>query len=121
MKNVRIMFRNKGMDSEVNLSTKGEYGNNRLIFVDDEGNTNYVVLKEQQIEYYKKGTVSMKYTFDENVKTNGTYQAMGNVFKFLIVTKTLEISTSRIHIEFSIYQGDDLVNENILDITYQEE
>lgn len=121
MKKVNVEFSIKGLDSEMKFKTNGEFKNNRLIFVDSEKNTNHIIIQNENIEYIKKGSVTMRYKFDLKNKTNGTYQVIGNEFLFNIETKTMKITSSIIYIEFNLYQGDDLINENTLDITYQEE
>jgi len=121
MKKVDINFSIKGMDSNLDFKVKGEFKNKRLKFVDPEENTNYIILKDDLIEYYKKGNIFMKYLFNTNKETKGIYQIMGNEFQFRIVTKEIIKKPTRIHIKFDLYQDKDLINKNILDVEFQEE
>lgn len=121
MKNVDIKFSIKGLDSNLDFEVKGEFKKQRLKFVDPDDNTNYIIFKDNLIEYYKKGNIFMKYIFDEYEETKGIYQVMGNDFMFRIITKEIVRKPTRLHIKFDLYQDKDLINKNILDVEFQEE
>jgi len=54
MKKIEISFSIKAQDSKQEFITIGEYKNNRIKFVDPDNNTNYIIIKKDIIEYYKK-------------------------------------------------------------------
>lgn len=121
MKKITVHFTMKSTDSNVSFQTNGEYKSSRLIFNDNEGNKNYIIMKENQIEYYKKGDMDMKFVFDPTKETKGLYQVMGRPFQFRIITKTLTQTQRLIYIQYDLYQNQDLINSHELEITYLEQ
>ncbi len=107
------------LDNKTDFTAVGEYKNNRLKFLDQEQIANYVILKKDIIEYYKKGSVTMKFIFDKNKDTTGIYQIMGNELRFKIRTKELIINKEDLLVEYDLYQDNDLVNTNKLLITFR--
>jgi len=118
MRKIDIIFNMKSLDNETQYKVIGEYKNERLIFVYPDGDSNYIVLKKDGIEYYKKGESNLKFLFILNQITKGTYAVSGNTFEFRIHTKLLEYSTEKIAINYDLYQGEDLINSNTLNINY---
>jgi uncharacterized beta-barrel protein YwiB (DUF1934 family) len=96
----------------------GEERNNRIIFIDPDKNTNYIIFHENSIEYYKKGSVEMKYKFSLNQKTEGIYKVYGNQFNFKIVTDRLIVKDERIYIKYRLIQNEELVNDTVLELKY---
>ena len=119
MKIIRVFFEIISMDSKTRFDVDGEYKNNRIKFTDPEGDVNYVVCKENIIEYYKKGKVDMKYVFDLDLLTKGYYSIQGNRFEFQIATHILQMDEDMIYVKYDLYQGEDLVNKTELRISYQ--
>jgi len=119
MKNINIRFSITSLDSELSYNIEGEYKNQRIKFIDNEGNNNYIIKHGNILEYYKKGDVDMKYKFDLDQVTKGTYIVMGNKFEFDIVTNELIIDDEHIHIKYDLYQSKELVNKTTLDVLYQ--
>lgn len=119
MKKMRVYFEIVSMDSKSKFDTDAEYKNNRLKFIDPDGDANYVICKENIVEYYKKGNVDMKYIFDLDQVTKGYYGIHGNQFDFQIVTHILNIDEDEIYAKYDLYQGEDLVNKTELRISYQ--
>ncbi len=108
------------MDSSNELQVIGEMKNKRIKFIDDEGNTNYIVFQKEAIEYYKRGSVDMKYKFQTNMTTKGYYSVSGNKFEFDIITKQIHLDDHVLEIKYDLYQGSDLVNETVIHIEYFE-
>jgi uncharacterized beta-barrel protein YwiB (DUF1934 family) len=123
MKKIRVFFEIISMESKTRFDTDGEYKDNRLRFIDPEGDINYIICKENIVEYYKKGTVDMKYIFNLDLVTKGYYGIHGNRFDFQIVTHILTIDEDEIYVKYDLYQSEDLVNKTELRIgcKYKEE
>ncbi len=119
MKKIEVYIDITSLDSEMNFNTIGEFKNNRIKFLDEEKDLNYIVFKDDYIEYYKKGNIDMKYKFHLDQVTKGYYTIMSNKFEFDIVTHIMEVEDERIYIKYNLYQGKDLVNQTELKVTYQ--
>lgn len=119
MEKVDIKLRITSLDSKLSVDSIGELKNNRLKFVDDEGNLNYIIKQSNILEYYKKGNVEMKYKFNLDEVTKGYYTIMNNKFEFDIVTNKLTIEDDYIYIKYDLYQSDELVNQTELSVDYQ--
>lgn len=119
MKTVNIQFKITSQDNTVEFTTTGEYKNNRIKFVDEDNVMNYIVIKHNTIEYYKKGEIDMKYKFDLDQVTDGYYKMLNAEFDFKIVTNTLELDDNSILVQYDLYQEDDLVNQATLKLVYE--
>jgi len=119
MKKISVLFEITSMDSKKRFDADGEYKNNRIKFVDPVGDVNFVLCKNDVVEYYKKGSVDMKYIFDLDSTTKGYYSIQGNQFEFQIATNILNIDEDMIYVKYDLYQGEDLVNKTELRISYQ--
>lgn len=119
MRKIKVFFDITSMDSKSRFDTDGEYKNNRIKFTDPEGDVNYVICKENTIEYYKKGNVDMKYIYDLDKVTKGYYSIQGNQFDFQIVTHILNQNEDEIYVKYDLYQGEDLINKTELRLRYQ--
>ena len=119
MRKLRVFFEIISMDSKTKFDTDGEYNNNRIKFVDPDGDLNYVICKENLVEYYKKGNVDMKYIFHLDKVTKGYYGIQGSRFDFQIVTNILNIDEDEIYVKYDLYQGEDLINKTELRVKYQ--
>jgi len=119
MKKISVLFEITSMDSKKRFDADGEYKNNRIKFVDPVGDVNFVLCKNDVVEYYKKGSVDMKYIFDLDNTTKGYYSIQGNQFEFQIATNILNIDEDMIYVKYDLYQGEDLVNKTELRISYQ--
>jgi uncharacterized beta-barrel protein YwiB (DUF1934 family) len=109
----------ESLDSKTNFQVKGEYKNNRIKFIDPEEVINYIVLKQDSIEYYKKGSVEMKFIFDTRKKTKGIYQIMGNELHFDINTKELSINNEELLVTYDLLQDNERVNTNKLQVIFK--
>lgn len=123
MRKIRIKFQIKSLDLNNTFKTNGEFKNNRIIFVDNENSTNYIIFHNESIEYYKKGSMDMKYKFKENTTTKGEYTLNGYKFQFDIITNVIMKSKGLLKIDYDLYQDNDLVNktEIVLEYTFLEE
>jgi uncharacterized beta-barrel protein YwiB (DUF1934 family) len=119
MKKISVLFEITSMDSKKRFDTDGEYKNSRIKFIDPTGDVNFVICKNDVVEYYKKGNVDMKYIFNLDNVTKGYYSIQGNQFEFQIVTNILNIEEDMIYVKYDLYQGEDLVNKTELRISYQ--
>lgn len=120
MKNIQIKFDIESLDSKKNLVLKGSFDNNKIVFIDDENIHNVIHIKKNEINYLKYGEIDMNFSYIENTKTKGIYKYLNTEFHFDIFTKILTITNKQIHIESSLYQDGEIVNESILDIYYQD-
>ena len=119
MNKMRVFFEIISMDSKTRFDTVGEYKNNRLKFTDPDGDVNYVICKENTVEYHKKGSIDMKYIFHLDEVTKGHYSIHGNRFEFQVVTHIVNVDDNAVYIKYDLYQGEDLVNKTELRISYQ--
>ena len=119
MKTVNIEFKITSEDNTVEFTTTGEHKNNRIKFVDKDNVLNYIVIKPNIIEYYKKGEIDMKYKFDLDQVTDGYYKMLNAEFRFKIVTNRLEIDDNYILVTYDLYQDEDLVNQATLSLVYE--
>ena len=106
------------LDSKVEFHTTGELKKQKIIFVDDKLNKHYIVINGPIIEYYKIGSMDMKFKFDINNVTKGTYKVDNNSFIFDIITTKLESTSNRLVIEYELLQDNEIVNKSKLTIMY---
>ncbi len=118
MKNIEVVFSMISLDSEDSFTTIGEIKGNRIIFEDNEKNKHYVIINNDSIEYYKRGSMSMKYVFDLKYDTLGTYEVDGNMFEFVIKTNLLNIEENQVMINYDLLLDDELINQSKLIIKY---
>ena len=118
MKKINLKYHIASQDSNTSFETTGEYNNDRIKFVDPEGNRNYIIFKKNEIEYYKKGSMDMKFSFTLNVSTKGLYSVSGYQLEFTIKTKYLQHTDTSLYIEYDLYQDNDLVNTTKLNIEF---
>ena len=118
MKKIKIHFTITSSEANNQFTTDGEFKNNRMKFVDNEENLNYIVFKKDALEYYKRGNIEMKYNFRLGHKTTGEYKTSGVQFSFSILTKRLVVTDNLIEIEYDLYQDDEVVNKTKIHIEY---
>lgn len=118
MKKINVDFSIKSMETNNSFTTIGEFKDNQIKFLDNENNTNYIVLKKDIVEYYKNGDADMKYQFDILNTTKGEYTVSNYKFIFDIRTIKLVVKENQIFIEFELYQDGDLVNKTEICIKY---
>ncbi len=118
MKKAIIKFKIKSLDSTVSFTVNGEFDKNNIRFTDNNLSDHSVVLKDNTVEYYKKGLTDMKFVFDIMNTTKGTYVVDNNTFVFTIVTTKLENTSNRLIVEYNLIQDNEVVNESLLDIKY---
>lgn len=119
MEKINVFIEITSLDSELEFNTIGELKNGRIKFVDRDGDLNYIVVKQDIIEYYKRGNIDMKYIFNLDQVTKGYYTIMNNKFEFDIVTHVIDLQEDKIYIKYDLYQGSDLVNKTELKVEYQ--
>jgi uncharacterized beta-barrel protein YwiB (DUF1934 family) len=119
MKDINVKIKINSLDSSVEFDAIGEFKNNRIKFVDPEGDVNYIIKHKDTIEYYKKGQVDMKYKYDLDAVTKGYYSIAHNKFEFDIVTNIMTIEDEHIYIKYDLYQSNELVNQTELYVGYQ--
>jgi len=118
MKKLLINFEMISIDSSVKFTTIGKLANRRINFTDNESSTHYITFKDNIIEYQKKGLMEMKFKFDINSKTKGTYTVDNNSFEFDIVTLKLENTSNKLVIKYDLIQNNEIVNRSTLIIEY---
>jgi len=119
MRNINIDFLMTSLDSNASFNTTGELKKKRIIFNDNEGNRHFVILHNDSIEYYKRGSMNMKYVFSKKNNTSGTYEIDGNSFIFIIKTKELKIKDDEIAIKYELLLDDEIINKSTLLIKYR--
>ncbi len=118
MEKTFIDFEMSSTDSHIKFNTIGELENNKIRFVDKELNKHYIVCHKNTIEYYKLGSMDMKFVFDKFNVSVGTYRVDNNTFKFDILTSKLENTSNGLFIEYKLFQDNEIVNESKLNIKY---
>jgi len=118
MKKIRIQFQIKSTDTSNSFETIGELKKDRIKFLDNENNTNYIIFHKDLVEYYKKGNVDMKYKFKEMTTTKGEYTLQGYKFDFDIVTEHLQVNEGNLWIKYDLYQNKELVNKTEIQLEY---
>ena len=119
MKNIDIEFSMTSLDSEARFNTTGEIKENRIIFNDNEENRHFIIMHNDSIEYHKRGSMNMKYVFNLEHNTNGTYEIDGSRFLFIIKTEELIIKDKEIMIKYDLLLDDEIVNKSTLIIKYR--
>ncbi len=119
MNKIKLEFKITSQESNVEFSTIAEYKDNRIKFEDPDGILNYIIIKDETIEYYKKGEIDMKYKFDLDKVTKGYYKVMGTEFDFEIVTNELRIEEEKIVIMYDLYQDQERVNQSTISLVYE--
>ena len=119
MENIKINCNITSQQTSVSFETLGEYKNNRIKFVDQDDVVNYVLIKEDKIEYYKKGEIDMKYIFDLDLVTKGYYKVVGTEFHFDIVTNDLTVEDDLIFVKYDLYQDEELVNSAEISLVFE--
>lgn len=118
MENINVKVSIISKDSKQTFEETGVYKNDRIIFTDPDGNKNFIIIKKDEVEYHKRGTIEMKYIFSKFNRTEGIYNYMGNQFNFDIITDRLLLQEERIYIKYRLMQNNELVNDTVLDIKY---
>ena len=118
MKRIRIDVEIKSLDSNNLFVTDGELKNDRIKFIDNENNTNFIVFHDKTIEYYKKGNIDMKFKFNQEEITKGEYKSQGYEFVFDIKTKDIIRKKDYLHIKYDLYQDKDIVNKTEIVLKY---
>jgi uncharacterized beta-barrel protein YwiB (DUF1934 family) len=118
MNKLKINFHLESLDGEAHYNVIGELKKNRIIFVDPEKNTNYIILKKDIVEYYKKGNVDMNFKFATDKYTKGYYTVSSLQMDFEIKTLELTRKDGFLAIKYELYDNDDIVNEATLKVKY---
>ncbi|AIO18235.1 hypothetical protein KQ51_00347 [Candidatus Izimaplasma bacterium HR1] len=118
MKKIRVDFQIKSLDTDNSFVINGEYSNNRIKFIDNEKNINYIIFHEDNIQYYKKGNIDMKFKFDMQHTTKGEYTSSGYEFVFEIKTNRIVRKDGHLYIQYDLYQDKELVNETEIILEY---
>ena len=118
MKKLEITLKIQSTDSKQEFTVIGEYKNNRIKFIDPEGNKNYIVFHKDTVEYFKKGNVDMKFKFNTNEITKGFYTVSNFQFVFDIDTEVITKNDNYLQVKYSLYQENELENETVLELEY---
>ncbi len=118
MKKILINFEMDSLESSVKFSTVGEYKNQQIEFQDNELNIHKVLFKEEIIEYYKTGSMDMKFVFNQNKPTKGIYNIDNNLFEFDILTSILDNTNNKLVVKYDLIQNNEIVNRSTLIIKY---
>lgn len=118
MEKVIIEFQMISIDNKMEFTTLGDLSEYKLKFKDNEENKHYVIFKDDTIEYYKKGSMDMKFVFDTKNTTKGIYKVDNNPFVFDIITTKLENIGNRLVIKYNLIQDDKIINQSELIIKY---
>ncbi len=123
MRKIKIKFQIKSLDTNNEFVVEGEFKKDRIKFLDNENNMNYIIFHNNVVEYYKRGNADMKYKFKEFTTTKGEYTLQGYKLDFDIITEVIEHEDNVLRIKYDLFQNNDLVNktEIILEYTFLKE
>ncbi|MEC9484627.1 MAG: DUF1934 family protein [Candidatus Izemoplasma sp.] len=107
-------------DDEIIINATGDLTNNRLSFQDDEQIKHFIILEKNKMKYIRQGSVDMKYEFQENIITQGSYQTLGKKLLFDIKTLTLEKKKDKLFVHYQLLQDKTVVNDATINIEYRE-
>ncbi len=107
-------------DDQVIIDTTGELTNNRLSFTDDDQIKHFIILEKNKVKYIRQGSVDMKYEFQENMITEGSYQTLGKQLLFDIKTLSLIKEKTHVFVHYQLLQNKTIVNDATIDIEYHE-
>lgn len=112
MRKITIDFSMTSLDSKASFKSNGELKENRVIFNDNEGNRHFIIMHGTSIEYHKRGSMNMKYTFSLDQTTSGTYKIENNEFCFDIQTLELVATMNQIFIKYHLLLDDEIINKS---------
>jgi len=114
-----IDFTIKSTDSSQQFSTVGQLEGNTISFMDPSNESHTIQFMDDLVDYRKSGENELRFTFDSQTPTIGTYQTYQYQFEFTVLTTYLQIEHQHIEIQYQLYQEEELVNETSLNLYYE--
>lgn len=121
MRKKNVQFQMINDQTKTQFESTGTYDSTQLTFVDQEGQKNSVLFKEDKVEYIKTGEKFMHYTFDLKRTTKGIYKIEQFEFVFQIQTTVMDITEEQLKINFTLQQDDEIVGHHQLSIMYKDD
>lgn len=120
MSKVRVRCLIENADDQAHIDTKGIRKGNTLSFYDDQHVKHAITFGEDTLRYERDGHINMDFLFEKAVVHSGNYRVKEGGFVFNVHTHELIITQGEIKVEYSLKQGDTVVNEGRLNVTYEE-
>lgn len=70
--------------------------------------------------YIRQGSVDMKYAFQENLLTKGTFKTEGKMILLDIRTRSLVREPNRLYIQYELLQDKQVVHDASIEVLYHE-
>lgn len=102
------------------INADGQLKNKRLSFVDDDQIKHFIIFEKNRVMYIRQGSVDMKYAFQENLITKGTFKAEGKMILLDIRTRSIVRETDRLFIQYELLQDKQVVHEASIEVLYHE-
>ena len=119
MNKININCSIKSLDASQRFSTTGDYKTDVLTFSDPTGDTHKLFLGKNTVDYYKKGSVDLHFTFDTTKLTKGTYTVYQHHFEFAVFTEYIVIDDNSVSVKYKLMQNHEFVNETTIDVKYE--
>ncbi|QMS84991.1 DUF1934 family protein [Candidatus Xianfuyuplasma coldseepsis] len=118
MHRVQVHFTITSSDASQTFETVGTLDDRVLEFVDPTDHTNRLIMSDT-LSYHKIGETILNLKLDEDRLTTATYQVYEQTLQFTVHTKSLNLTTKYIDVEYELYQDENLVNTTHFTIEYQ--
>lgn len=109
----------QSLDSTQTFTTNGDYRTNVLTFDDPTGDTHTIILNKTTVDYYKKGSVDLHFTFDTTMLTKGEYTVYQHHFEFAVFTEYIILKDNHVSVKYKLMQDHEFVNETSIDVKYE--
>jgi len=120
MKQLEISCTIRTSEDEHVIQTKGQLKNKRLTFIDEDQIKHFIIFERNRVMYIRQGSVDMKYAFQENLLTKGTFRAESKMILLDIRTRSLIREPNRLYIQYELLQDKQVVHEASIEVLYHE-
>lgn len=103
---MKVHFYSLSKDSKVDYVTEAEVVENSFLFKDEAipNTMNHMIIYENEIILKRSGDTNGIFRFKLNERTKGEYaNDLGLKFKFIILTRRLDVSSKKISIEYDFF------------------
>lgn len=120
MSKVRVRCLIENADDQERIHTKGIKKGNTLSFYDDQHVKHAITLGGNTLRYEKSGPINMDFMFEKTAVHSGNYRIKEGAFAFSVHTHELMVTQGEIRVLYTLKQGDMVVNQGRLNVTYEE-
>lgn len=105
--------------NEISFKVTGRLKDNIISFYDPENILNELIIEQDYLIYRKDKGRLLNFRFRKNKTTKGVYKYGGLLMNFDVFTKTIQLESDYIKIDYELLQDDRLVNIHELEIIYK--